>query len=90
MVTGARRPAASLEDVTRLLAAGATVPGAAARLGLPVGLVATMVEELERLGVVRTEHTGLPPDGCTSCGPRPVCRGCPVARAGDGGVRRRH
>lgn len=89
-MTEAPRPATSLDDVTRLLAGGATVPGVAARLGLPVTLVMTMVEELERLGVVRTSRTGLPPDGCTSCGPRRACRGCPVAQAGDGGVRGRH
>lgn len=76
-------PAASttLQEVLRLLGEGVTAAGAAARLGVPAELVAAMVDELERLGLLSTSRTGLPAARCTSCAPRPTCRGCPLGPA---------
>jgi len=71
----------SLDEVLRLLGAGSTVPGVAARLGLPVDLVAAVVDELERLGLLSTARTGLPVAPCPSCAPHATCRGCPLAAA---------
>ena len=43
----------SLRNVLDEAATGATVPAIAARLGIPLDLAETMVDELERLGLAR-------------------------------------
>ena len=66
-----------LAEVVRQTATGATPSTVAARLGLDPGLVATMLDHAQRIGLV------VPP-GCTSCtgeASAPACAGCPVSRA---------
>ena len=68
----------SLRDVLGEAASGATVPVIAARLGIPLDLAETMVDELERLGLARRPCSGCPPiEADTPAG----CAGCPIAPA---------
>lgn len=68
----------SLRNVLDEAATGATVPAIAARLGIPLDLAETMVDELERLGLARRPCSACPPaDASIPAG----CAGCPIAPA---------
>lgn len=70
----------SLRDVLNEAATGATVPAIAARLGMPLDLAETMIDELERLGLARRPCSSCPPaDAPTD--PPAGCAGCPIAPA---------
>jgi hypothetical protein len=70
----------SLRNVLDEAATGATVPVIAARLGIPLDLAETMVDELERLGLARRPCSACPADasqvpaGCADCPIAPTRR----------------
>ncbi|MBN2176667.1 MAG: hypothetical protein JW722_03315 [Demequinaceae bacterium] len=59
------------------VAGGTTAAAAARRMGIPVGLADTIVEEAERLGLL-SRYGG----ACASCDPSAAggCVGCPMTR----------
>ena len=67
----------SLAKVLEEASTGATVPVIAARLGMPVDLVETMVDELERLGLARRPCGPCPPADAPDL--PAACAGCPIA-----------
>ena len=71
------RPRSLLTEVLRETATGATPMTVAARLNLDPGLVETMLDHAQRIGLVLTP-------GCSSCpgaATAPSCAGCPISRA---------
>ena len=66
----------SLRNVLDEAATGATVPVIAARLGIPLDLAETMVDELERLGLARRPCSTCPPADASIPA---ACAGCPIA-----------
>ncbi len=65
-----------LSQVLSATADGATPPAVAGRLGVDVGLVETMLDHAERIGLVVRP-------GCSGCSGAPVapaCAGCPISR----------
>lgn len=67
-----------MSEVLSATAAGATPPAVAGRLGVDVGLVETMLDHAQRIGLV------LRPGCSTACSGTPVgpsCAGCPISRA---------
>ena len=68
-----------LDDVA---ARGGTPAQVARRLGLPIPLVAAVLDHAERLGVVAVAGAGCG-DGCPSGPELPVgCAGCPLTASG--------
>lgn len=70
---------ADLSAVADLVAAGSTTASIAARLGIPDDLAEAMVDELDRLGLVRAGSVLA--TTCGSCAPSHVCHGCPLQAA---------
>ena len=70
---------ADLSAVADLVAAGSTTPSIAARLGIRADLAEAMVDELDRLGLVRSGGVLLAT--CGMCAPSHACHGCPLQAA---------
>jgi hypothetical protein len=66
-----------LTEVLRETATGATPSTVASRLGLDPGLVETMLDHAQRVGLVLAPGCG----SCTGAPVAPSCAGCPIARA---------